>query len=101
MRRAGQAQAPLQQDLARGAAQQVGAAHDVGDALGGIVDHDRQLICEQTVATAQDEVTDRRGKSTSAGPEPRSSKCTAGSQRASAMASGRRCAAARCGHQPG
>ena len=38
-----QAERTLQQDLARGGVEQVGAAHHVGDALVGVVDHHRQL----------------------------------------------------------
>ena len=48
--------ADLQGDLARSAAEKVGAAHDVSDVLGRIVDDDCQLICEQAVTAADDEV---------------------------------------------
>jgi len=58
----GQTQCSLQGDLARSAAQKVGATYDMRDFLGGIVDDDRQLICKQTVAPADDEVTRIKGK---------------------------------------
>ncbi len=58
----GQTQCSLQGDLARSAAEEVGTAHDVRDALSRIVDDDRQLICEQAVAAADDEVTRIAGK---------------------------------------
>ena len=56
------------------AAEQVGAAHDVRDALSGVVDDDRQLIGKQAVATADDEVTDvSRDRSAVCDPCSRSS----------------------------
>jgi hypothetical protein len=58
----GQTQCGLQGYLARSAAQKVGTAYDVRDVLGSIVDDDRQLICKQTVAPADDEVTRIEGK---------------------------------------
>src|SRR6185503_17727283 len=54
--RSGQTQCTLQDLLARGAAEEVGAAHDVSDALSRIVDHDRQLICEQRISATDDEI---------------------------------------------
>src|SRR5512138_2836860 len=58
----GETQCGLQGDLARSAAQKVGSANYMRDALGSIVDDDRQLICEQTVAPSDDEVTRIKGK---------------------------------------
>ena len=58
----GQTQCSLQGDLARSAAQKVGTAYDVRDVLGSIVDDDRQLICKQTVAPTDHEVTRIAGK---------------------------------------
>ena len=49
--RRGQAEQALQVNLASGGVEQVGAAHDVGDAGVGIVDHHRELISEQAVGT--------------------------------------------------
>ena len=47
----------LQQDLARRVVGQVFAAHDVGDALRGVVHHHGQLVGPQAVGPAQHEVT--------------------------------------------
>ena len=52
------AERTLQQDLARRVVGQVLAAHDVGDALLGIVDHHRELVGPQAVGAPQHEVTD-------------------------------------------
>jgi hypothetical protein len=54
--RRGQAQLALQVDLARGVVGQVGAAHHVGDALGSVINHHRQLVGPQAVGAVQDEV---------------------------------------------
>ena len=48
----------LQEDLARRRREQVGAAHDVGDPLRGVVDDDGELIGVEAVAAAHDEVAD-------------------------------------------
>ncbi len=56
--RGGQAERTLQHDLARRGIEQVGATDDVGDALVGIVDHHRQLVCPETVGAKQDKVAD-------------------------------------------
>ncbi len=48
----------LQQDLPRGRCDQVGSAHDVGDALQGVVDDDRELVREKPVGALDDEVAD-------------------------------------------
>ena len=53
-----QAEQGLQINLARGVPQQVGAAHDVGDALERVVHHHRQLVGEQAVGALDDEVAD-------------------------------------------
>src|SRR5687767_7800432 len=78
----GQAQCTLQGNLARRAAEKVGAAHDVCDTLVSIVDYHRELICEQSITAADDEVTRIAGKvrclrslqevgeSDGAGPDP-------------------------------
>src|SRR6185436_19033178 len=58
----GQTQCGLQGYLARSAAQEVGTAYYVRDILGSIVDDDRQLICKQTVAPTDHEVTRIAGK---------------------------------------
>jgi hypothetical protein len=46
----------LQRQLPGGARQAVPAAHDVGDALCGIVDHDGQLVGDHAVASADHDV---------------------------------------------
>src|SRR6185503_3819157 len=46
----------LQRDLARRGSEQVGAAHDLRYALLGIVDDDGELIGEEAVGAADDEV---------------------------------------------
>src|SRR5574340_4679 len=56
--RSRQAELALQIDLARRVRQEVGAAHDVRDALEGVIDHDGQLVGEQTVGTPDDEIAD-------------------------------------------
>jgi len=53
-----QAQPLLQKDLARCGVEQVGAPHDVRDALVGVVDHDGQLVGEVAVGAQQHEVAD-------------------------------------------
>ena len=58
--RGGQAQQALQIDLARRRIEQVGAAHDVADPLLGIVHHHRQLVGEQAIGAAHDEIADLR-----------------------------------------
>ncbi len=50
------AQSALQQDLSRGRLQEVGAAHDVGDRLLRIIDHDRELVTVKDIAALQHEV---------------------------------------------
>ena len=39
---------------------EVGAAHDLADALAGVVDHDREVVGERAVVAAHDEVVHRR-----------------------------------------
>ncbi|MNL09660.1 hypothetical protein D3C87_1304280 [compost metagenome] len=53
-----QAKQLLQVELAWRGVEQVGAAHDVGDTLPGIVQHHRQLIGVEPVAAANHEITD-------------------------------------------
>jgi hypothetical protein len=53
-----QAEAPLQQDLPRRGVEQVGAAHDLGDALQRIVDDHRQLVGPVAVGARKHEVAD-------------------------------------------
>jgi len=45
------AQASLQPDLARGRRQQIGAAHDMRNALKSIIHHHRQLVREQAIGS--------------------------------------------------
>jgi len=45
-------------DLARGRGEQVGAAHDVGDVLEGVVHDYCELVGEQAVGALHDEVAD-------------------------------------------
>ena len=71
--RRGQAERALQQDLARRGIEQVGAAHDVGDALRGIVDHHGQLVGPETVGAREHEIADRRAR--------RPARCGPGSRR--------------------
>lgn len=53
----GQSQALLQQSLPRTGVQQVGAAHDMGHALFGIIDHHRELVSPKAIGAAQYEIT--------------------------------------------
>ena len=55
-----QSQGLLQGDLPRGTRQEVGAAHDVGDALFGIVDHRRQRVGVNAVSAAYDDIALRQ-----------------------------------------
>ena len=48
----------LQEDLARRRREQVGAAHDVRDALQRVVDDDRELVGEEPVGAPDDEIAD-------------------------------------------
>ena len=59
MARQRQVQQPSQHALARRGTEQVGAAHHVRDALGGVVHHHRQLIGPQPVGAAQGDVAHR------------------------------------------
>ena len=52
------AEQALQVDLPRRRIEQVGAAHHVGDALLGVVDHHRELVGELPVGAIQHEVAD-------------------------------------------
>ena len=54
--RRGEAQQLMQPDLTRGRAQQIAAAHNFGDTLKGVVDHDGQLVGKHAVRAANDEV---------------------------------------------
>ncbi|SUA19971.1 Uncharacterised protein [Neisseria gonorrhoeae] len=56
------AQTLLQIDLARCGNEQVLSAHDVGNALFGIVGNDGELVCPVTVCTEQDEIADVAGE---------------------------------------
>ncbi|MNL04214.1 hypothetical protein D3C87_1247790 [compost metagenome] len=60
VRRRGQAQQVLQVDLARRGVEQIGPAHDMGDALRGVIHHHGELIGPQAVRAAQDEVAEFR-----------------------------------------
>jgi len=53
-----QSEQPLQQDLARRGIEQIRAAHHVGDALIGIIDHHRKLVGVEAVGAEQDEIAD-------------------------------------------
>ena len=53
-----QAEDFLQIKLARRRIEQVGAAHHIGDALPGVIQHHGQLIGNQAVAAANDEIAD-------------------------------------------
>jgi len=59
--RRGQAEGVLQQQLAGGVVGEVFAAHDVGHALGGVVDHHRELVGPQAVGPQQHEVAHLAG----------------------------------------
>ncbi len=54
----GGVQAISNQDLARRVVQEVGAANDVRRLVEGIVNHDRELIRSDSVASPDDEVAD-------------------------------------------
>ena len=54
--RGGQLQSELQHDLPRGVIGQVLAAHDMGDALRGVVYHHCQLVSPEAVGAAQNKV---------------------------------------------
>ncbi len=58
VRRRAKSERALQGDLARRRGQQVGAAHDVADALRRVVDHHRELIGEHAVGALDDEIAD-------------------------------------------
>lgn len=53
-----QAEFLLQYDLPRRVVEQVGAAHDMRDALCGVIHDNGELVGEKSVAAAQDEVAD-------------------------------------------
>ena len=53
-----QTQQFLQVNLPRGGIEQVGTAHDVGDALSGIVYYDRKLVCKKSIAPFQYKIAD-------------------------------------------
>ncbi len=59
--RGGQAQRALQQDLPRSVVCQVLAAHDVCDALGAVVHHDRELVGPQAVCAFEHKVANGLG----------------------------------------
>jgi hypothetical protein len=54
--RSGQAEGAIQQQLARGGAQQVFAANHFRDAHGGVIHHDGQLVRGRIVETPDNEV---------------------------------------------
>jgi hypothetical protein len=54
--RRGQRERALQHDLPRRGGEEVCAAHHVGDALLGVVHHDRELVREEPVAPPQHEI---------------------------------------------
>ena len=56
--RSRQAERLLQENLPRRAAEQIAAAHDIGDLLCGIVDDDGKLVGDEAIAALQDEVAD-------------------------------------------
>ena len=58
IRRYRAAESLQQQDLARRRRDQVGSAHDVGNALQIVVDDDGELIREQTVGAPHDKIAD-------------------------------------------
>ena len=51
-----QAERPLKQDLARRGGEEIGATHDLRDALPRVIDNDRQVIGDAVVAALDDEV---------------------------------------------
>ena len=61
-----QAEQLLQQPMHAGRVEEVAAAHDMGDALQGIVDDDRQMIAGRDVAARQDHVAPVRGRASTA-----------------------------------
>ena len=58
VRRLGKAERPREEELARRGVEQVVAAHDLLDALGGVVDHDREVVGDRPVVAAHHEVVD-------------------------------------------
>ena len=60
--RGGEAEAALQPDLARGGHEQILPAHDVGDALFGVVGHHGELVGPQAVGAQEDEIADVAGE---------------------------------------
>jgi hypothetical protein len=52
------AERPLQRDLPRCRSEEIGAAHDMRDALVEIIDDDRDLVGEQAVGAPDDEIAD-------------------------------------------
>ena len=66
--RASSAEQLVEPQLAAGRGEQVGAAHDVRDALGGVVDDDGQLVGDDAVAAAHDDVAARALERSRCGP---------------------------------
>jgi hypothetical protein len=54
--RRGQFQGAIEQQLAEGRAEQIGAAHHLGDPLGGVIDHDGELVGRNVVLSPDDEI---------------------------------------------
>ena len=55
--RCGQLQGAIEQQLAEGRAEQIGAAHHLGDPLGSVIDHDGELVGRNVVLSPDDEIT--------------------------------------------
>ena len=66
-----------QQQLPRSRLQQIGAAHDLRDLHGSVVDDDRQLICGNIVAPPDHEVAEIFARNVSLRPDARSSNAIA------------------------
>src|SRR3546814_7812027 len=58
-------------DLPWGRVEQVGSAHDIGDALRGVVDHHRQLVRPAAVGAFEYEIAHLRGDVLRLGAEDR------------------------------
>ena len=54
--RRGQFQGAIEQQLAEGRAEQIGAAHHLGDPLGGVIDHDSELVGRNVVFSPDNEI---------------------------------------------
>ena len=60
--RRGQLERAIEEQLPKSRAEQIGTAHHLGDALGGIVDHDRELVGRDVVLAPDHKITKVRAR---------------------------------------